>query len=1302
MPPPPSGSSPQSPTNPSASPSTDNNDNEPSSSRMSRDSEGYPSWLPKRPPPPAPASTFQSSMMGLHDTSPSPVEPPFVGGRKPTPRSVRIVNLQDEFAGAAENDGTFTREPTDQTRVGVNAPPRVWTRASGLPPTAFNTSEQDGFLPLPQPRFNAKNLHLQILRNPSPWMKLYFYIWPLLVFYHIPLQTFFDFNAVYTLLQVAKNPNPGSSGKNWALGAAAYIACCMAAMTSYTNFSFLQHLRYSAFVPDAADAIAPQSASDPDQDVDGSYEGSSLKQGLAETCFLYSQNTPTVALLLPRAGLSLALLLAYWTVQPLFVNSGTTNKRDRTFFREDGTLTNYARGVLIANAAWAAWRILVLIVSWLGLWFFSNQRLGGLCGPRHTWDEYEQEKTRSAFSEAASEHGAFRGGYQHNGEGDSTYGGDELAWEWRENTRMRVQDAFEFCLNRRKSRSDSLRWSAASPGPGPAHGYSYGYRSRRNRAAHQHHRRRSTKGKEPLNEKPEERRDEPFEGIEKVLAAVGFPATASPAKRGVLSKDLFAGPLSSSPTEQLPITDQPGPSSGMFATPETPKMAKRNSKDRIPGSSTAGAPLLSLPYPFSKPGSGQVSSKDLVPFPGSSQEQVVAGSKNSKASKSKSSGHTSEEESSSASGTSTGSGSGSGEGEAGAEEEEEEEEEDDDDDLGLDEEDEDDDDFASEDPSSGRGSESMSSLGHPISPGRYPFGMRRPGGAGHRRNASGVSSGMSSGPVVSSGSHGHSQSMSSSYGVGGVSVLTQSTGNRPSIDSERPRASLSQDSNASPSMPMPRRHPHPQTRNRQSYSSSGSSGAAAAALATLNMFPQPVAFPTTQPRRRADSGTGVPVDPELLYGEGIGSDIENQHEFHDDDNDEDDEDDEDEHGEREDRLGLLVPSPRASIIGGSRISLTNSSSSHNDSRSRTHSHHSSRSRHSSTRARTQSSHGSASVRERASSLGSSVRSLVTGARASLTQLDVIMRGATGPAAGLGGVGSRPRSRVNSSMARLEEDPVAEMSERGRGASGQSSGSSGSQGDVAPHPLVGRGRRVAEVEAEGYSSGGTHSRSGSESMNTENYTFGRPVLFMRPNPEGQQHAPVEEENDDEIVVMERSPRNSARNSRQNSRRGSPRQSGVPMVMRTQDGGHQGVPHSISSASFYSPQDSERTASPRRSRRSSATGDTPERSPERRGVDIPGRQRFLSPEWAASSQAQGGEPTNVSESPPDISTAAGSFVTAAPTFDGTATTTDSSGRRTVASSWDQNAPAIGMRLGNMGGMVERPGEDMGAGAAAWRVR
>ena len=116
-------------------------------------------------------------------------------------------------------------------------------------------------------------------------------------------------------------------------------------MSSYVNFCFMYHIRWSAFAG----------------------EHGSLSDGLAETFYFYSQNLPTVALLMPRAALCMALLFEFSSPQPGNVALGDAgiSSRDGTFFRaSDGTLTGYARGVLIANAAWTGWRILVLLTSW--------------------------------------------------------------------------------------------------------------------------------------------------------------------------------------------------------------------------------------------------------------------------------------------------------------------------------------------------------------------------------------------------------------------------------------------------------------------------------------------------------------------------------------------------------------------------------------------------------------------------------------------------------------------------------------------------------------------------------------------------------------------------------------------------------------------------------------------------------------------------------------------------------------------------------------------------------------------------
>jgi hypothetical protein len=94
----------------------------------------------------------------------------------------------------------------------------------------------------------------------------------------------------------------------------------------------------------------------------------SWRDWFAETFYFYSQNLPTVSLLLPRVALCLVMLLAYSRPQPQDVvlagaNAGGVG-RDTLYFRNDGSLSAYAKGVLWTNVAWGAWRAVVLFVSW--------------------------------------------------------------------------------------------------------------------------------------------------------------------------------------------------------------------------------------------------------------------------------------------------------------------------------------------------------------------------------------------------------------------------------------------------------------------------------------------------------------------------------------------------------------------------------------------------------------------------------------------------------------------------------------------------------------------------------------------------------------------------------------------------------------------------------------------------------------------------------------------------------------------------------------------------------------------------
>ncbi|KAF8996091.1 hypothetical protein BDZ89DRAFT_815077 [Hymenopellis radicata] len=697
---------------------TDGTNTSPSSPQR-MDSEGYPSWLPQRPPPPAPGSTFQSSTVAL-DTVAAATPTSYVGGRKATPRSVRIVSLPDSNYGD-END---RRVPTDHTRVASgHLHPRVWSRATGgaVSPTVLG----DPYLArLSKPRFNAPSLRLDIVRSNNFFVHLYFHFFRVFIFAHLVLQTFFDFNAIFIIIQVSKFPSPDApgvpgSGRNWALGAAAYIACWFlqifgvfilyelvysfirrwrvrrpsiypiyssspafnfVAVTSYSRFCFLQNLRYAAFLH-------------------------SVRDGLAETFWHYSQNLPTVSLLLPRAGLSLAVFLTFSSPQ---VAATGASLRDGTFFRDDGSLTGYSRGVLIANAAWTAWRSLILIYSWLGLWVLSEQGCAGICGPRYRWEEDEFEKTVAEHSEKNMDERP-----------------PELLWSWRECTHERIQDLFDFCLVTTKS----------------------GGRER-----------------DP---------SEDARVTEQVMAAVGLGPHAS--RRPVLSDDFFKGP-------------------GGEAGPST---------DRALGEDQGG-PLMQLPYPFAIQGSAQVSSDDeKVPFPPS----VPSDEKTS-------------DEKETSGGTTTN--------------------EDDDEEMDADEEDAEEERLAagaSEEPSSGRASGSMSSLGHPVSS-RYPFKMRRP--------TRGTSMNSSSSPASRTTPQSNTRSLQSR-----ISATTQSTGNRESTDSHSPRSHYTSSdaaSAASPSsvmsgaIPMPPRHP-----NR--------SRAGTVPIASAPSTPSPVHFPKSRrSRTRADSG----------------------------------------------------------------------------------------------------------------------------------------------------------------------------------------------------------------------------------------------------------------------------------------------------------------------------------------------------------------------------------------------------------------------------------------------------------------
>jgi hypothetical protein len=158
---------------------------------------------------------------------------PFSGGRKLTPRSVRIVSMQDPNVvsattptgagngGRAGAGAGGRREPgtAESTTMPVSSSigasllspfpisSSFFSRAAiasviGAPSQTLFYSSQTPDAPLRAAKVPSPCLRLELLRDSSWKMRIHFYLFPVLVLAHVPLQTFLDFiNAIYFLIE---------------------------------------------------------------------------------------------------------------------------------------------------------------------------------------------------------------------------------------------------------------------------------------------------------------------------------------------------------------------------------------------------------------------------------------------------------------------------------------------------------------------------------------------------------------------------------------------------------------------------------------------------------------------------------------------------------------------------------------------------------------------------------------------------------------------------------------------------------------------------------------------------------------------------------------------------------------------------------------------------------------------------------------------------------------------------------------------------------------------------------------------
>ncbi|GAA5881799.1 hypothetical protein JCM16303_006459 [Sporobolomyces ruberrimus] len=318
--------------------------------------------------------------------------------------------------------------------------------------------------------------------------------YPFAIFAHIPATIFLDFCLLYILVQVALFPAFPSANSTlaifarraiipvpnvaestgWWVAVGVYAACtavwlfgvCLwrecgrgylrrwgagggrvqiekvyvdaasfnyACARSYGTFSFMWQVRLAPLRPKSPLAL--------------SVDGTSRLDFVRETLSWYRQNWPTVALLIPRAAISVAVLLLYTTTAyGTSMNTAQFASRDSAFFdATTGALTGFAAAVVLTNCAWAALRLVVLVSAWVGLWIIDRSFS---CLRRSNRDEayssrYQLERTAQTPSPFGFEEKSLQ--LNNNALPRLSYGSIP-AVNWRVRRQRRLRAAILVCL----------------------------------------------------------------------------------------------------------------------------------------------------------------------------------------------------------------------------------------------------------------------------------------------------------------------------------------------------------------------------------------------------------------------------------------------------------------------------------------------------------------------------------------------------------------------------------------------------------------------------------------------------------------------------------------------------------------------------------------------------------------------------------------------------------------------------------------------------------------------------------------
>ncbi|TKY90962.1 hypothetical protein EX895_000960 [Sporisorium graminicola] len=293
------------------------------------------------------------------------------------------------------------------------------------------------------------------LRLSSRVARVHHTILPLLTYAHIPATLFLDYNVLFSLTQIALHPDNAQTGIRtaWWIALGIYAGCVLVWLVGvvvlYEGFWSFRR-RWTVSQP----LVMPIYLSNPafTRTAIKDYSLYSLlyrarstgrrRDSLIESFWHYSQNWPTVLTLVPRGVISAILLVLYKPAGPALVTRGA---RDPFYFDQDTErLSRFAFIVITFQAAWAAWKLGVLLVANIGL----AATLGF-----KSLIQQEQDRNAVANTEMAGFAGysrsalaARQSGSPVGGEGMVADDGDVVqrashrrwAWRWRAEDRIRA------------------------------------------------------------------------------------------------------------------------------------------------------------------------------------------------------------------------------------------------------------------------------------------------------------------------------------------------------------------------------------------------------------------------------------------------------------------------------------------------------------------------------------------------------------------------------------------------------------------------------------------------------------------------------------------------------------------------------------------------------------------------------------------------------------------------------------------------------------------------------------------------